>query len=249
MQISYDFHIHTCLSPCGDNDMTPANITGMAALKTLDAIAITDHNTCRNCAPAIKLGQEYGLLVVPGMELTTSEEVHVLCLFEELSAALEFGDYVYEHLLPVENKPAIFGEQLIVDETENVTGTLSKLLINATDISFDNVFSLLLSYRGIMIPAHINKDTNSLIANLGFVPPDSSFKCYEYVKNDQMSHIIDENPGLKSCVSITDSDAHYLEHISEPVNFLDVEQKSVRGILTALTGGMPSVHALRAPRL
>ncbi|MCR5432718.1 MAG: PHP domain-containing protein, partial [Lachnospiraceae bacterium] len=137
--ISYDLHIHTCLSPCGDNDNTPANIIGMAALKGLDVIAITDHNTSRNCAPAIELGKEYGVLVVPGMELTTMEEIHVLCLFPELDAALDFDRYVYERLQKIENDPKVFGHQYGVDAEEKILFEEPYLLINATDIPFDGV--------------------------------------------------------------------------------------------------------------
>ena len=92
--IYYDFHIHSALSPCGDKDMTPYNLVNMSKLLGLDIIALTDHNTCENCASAIKAGQSIGLTVIPGMELCTSEEVHVVCLFEELKAAEEFSDYV-----------------------------------------------------------------------------------------------------------------------------------------------------------
>ena len=108
INLSYDFHIHTCLSPCGDNDMTPANIIGMAALKGLDAVAITDHNSALNCEAAMKCGECYGVLIIPGMELTTEEEAHVVCLFPALENALAFSSYVYERLLPIKNKPDIF---------------------------------------------------------------------------------------------------------------------------------------------
>ena len=107
----YDLHLHSCLSPCGDDDMTPANIVGMAAVKGLDVIALTDHNSCKNCPAAMKHGEEYGVTVIPGMELTTSEEVHVVCLFPELNDALDFDQYVYERILPIKNKKNIFGEQ------------------------------------------------------------------------------------------------------------------------------------------
>ena len=92
-ELSYDLHIHSCLSPCGDDDMTPGNIVGMAAIKGLDVIAVTDHNSCRNCPAVLKLAEQYGVLAIPGMELTTSEEVHAVCLFSELSAALEFDRF------------------------------------------------------------------------------------------------------------------------------------------------------------
>ena len=179
MILKYDFHLHSCLSPCGDNDMTPYNLVNMAKLMGYDIIALTDHNTCKNCEAVMKLGEQYGILVIPGMELTTVEEVHVVCLFESLEKAVEFDKYVYAHLQPVENRPEIFGEQLIMDENDEIIGTVPNLLINATDISFSDVYDLVAKYDGIMIPAHIDKNSNSLLANLGFVPPDSKFTCFE----------------------------------------------------------------------
>ena len=88
----YDLHIHSCLSPCGSEDMTPYNIAAMAALKGLDVIAVTDHNSCKNCPAVLAAAKEYGVLALPGMELTTSEEVHAVCLFETLDAAMAFDD-------------------------------------------------------------------------------------------------------------------------------------------------------------
>ena len=116
----YDLHLHSCLSPCGDEDMTPANIVGMAAVKGLDVIALTDHNSCKNCPAAIYHGQKYGVIVIPGMELCTAEEVHVICLFPELEAALLFDRYVYDRLQAIENDERIFGRQQIMDETDKM---------------------------------------------------------------------------------------------------------------------------------
>ena len=130
MRLTYDLHIHSCLSPCGDNDMTPANIAGMAAVKGLDVIAVTDHNSCRNCAPAMKMAEEYGVIALPGMELCTEEEVHVVCLFPDLYAAMDFDGYVYDKMLKIPNKEKIFGEQLLYNDTVSYTHlTLPTILL------------------------------------------------------------------------------------------------------------------------
>ncbi len=160
--------------------MTPANIAGMAAVKGLDVIALTHHNSCQNCPAAMYHGRQYGYVLLPGMELTTIEEVHVVCLFPALETALAFDKYVYEHMDPIENKEEIFGKQQIMDETDTVTGKVKNLLINATDISFDDAFPLTASYGGIAYPAHMDKTSTSLLSNLGFVPPDSTFSCAEF---------------------------------------------------------------------
>ena len=110
-----DLHIHSCLSPCGDMDMTPVNIVNMARLNGLDIIALTDHNTVKNCPAAIACGKEAGLLVLPGMELTTEEEAHVLCLFAEMEGAEAFEHEVDKRRVYIENRAEIFGRQVVMD--------------------------------------------------------------------------------------------------------------------------------------
>ncbi len=234
MNLSYDLHIHSCLSPCGDNDMLPSNIVGMAALKGLDVIAVTDHCSCKNCPAVSKLADAYGVIALFGMELTSEEEVHVLCLFDDLKASLEFGQYVRSQYLDIMNAPDIFGDQLIVDEDDNVIGTEETLLINATKIDFEKIFPLVESYGGVMIPAHVEKKANSLLANLGSVPDDSKFSCFEMKHIGYKDEICALHPYLNKCKVITNSDAHYLEHINEPVNFLDADEKSAKAVLKAL---------------
>lgn len=232
--LTYDLHIHSCLSPCGDEDMTPGNIAGMAAIKELDVIAVTDHNSCKNCAPVMTMAQNYGIIALPGMELTTMEEVHVVCLFSDLKDAMAFDEYVYSQLMPFPNNEKIFGRQLICDINDGIIGTVPNLLINATNISFDDVFSLMEDYNGIMIPAHIDKNSNSLLSNLGFVPPDSQFTCVEFKDTDNFKKIAEKNPYLNNCKVVTNSDAHYLEDINEPINKLSCQGRTVKDVFEAL---------------
>lgn len=230
----YDLHIHSCLSPCGDDDMTPANIAGMAAVKGLDVIALTDHNSCKNCPAILKHGEEYGITVIPGMELTTAEDVHVVCLFPALDDAMAFDGYVYERLLPIKNREDIFGKQQIMDADDQVTGNVERLLIGATDISFDQVFGLVEAYRGIAYPAHIDKSTTSLLSNLGFVPPDSSFTCAEISTFDHLHQIQKEHPYFLQCKMLSSSDAHYLEDIREPDYQIYARSRAAKDILEGL---------------
>lgn len=233
---SYDLHIHSALSPCGDNDMTPGNIVGMSALKELSVIALTDHNSARNCPAAMKLGEQLGVLVIPGMELTTEEEVHVVCLFPDLDAALAFNDLTDERLRRIENKPEVFGHQYIMNENDVITGEITNLLINATTIGFDEVPSVLAPFGGIMIPAHLDKSTTSLISNLGFVPESSTFTTFECKKLSNLHALRNDHPYLRSCRVITDSDAHYLQDINEAVNFLELEELSIANVLRYIAG-------------
>lgn len=234
MRLSYDLHIHSCLSPCGDEDMLPSNIVGMAALKELDVIAVTDHNSCGNCPAVMKLAEAYGVTAIPGMELTTEEEVHVVCLFPALDNAMEFDKYVHQCMLPFPNDEEVFGRQLFVDEDDNIIAKEPYLLINATSIDFESVHGLVTEYGGIMIPAHIDKSSTSLLSNLGFIPPDSKFTCAEVKHIGFMDKLLEDNPYLKNCNIIHDSDAHYLEHIHEPEFFIEAESKDIKDILAAL---------------
>ena len=214
--LNYDLHIHSCLSPCGDDDMTPANIVGMAMIKGLDLIAVTDHNSCKNCPAVLTMAEAYGL-------------------FADLKDALAFDEYVYSHLMAVPNNEKIFGKQQLYNADDKIIGTIPNLLINATDISFDDVFDLTKDYNGIMIPAHIDKTANSLLANLGFIPPDSQFTCAEIKDMSKYHELKKQHPYLERCHIISDSDAHYLEHINEPHYTLSVKSRNPKDILSALT--------------
>ena len=231
----YDLHIHSCLSPCGDDDMTPANLVGMAAVKGLDVIALTDHNSCANCPAAVYHGENYGVTVIPGMELTTEEEVHVICLFPSLESALAFDALVYNRLMPVPNREDIFGKQQIIDEEDRVIGTKENLLINAAFISFDDVFPLVESYGGIAYPAHVDKSSTSLLSNLGFVPPESTFTCAEFHDSKNLHRIRKDHPYFKKCNVICCSDAHYLGDIHEPTHQILAKSRSIEHIFKALT--------------
>ena len=233
-RISYDFHIHSCLSPCGDNDMTPENIAGMAYLKQLDAIALTDHNSCRNCEALIKAAKQYNLTVICGMELTTVEEVHVICLFESLQKALDFDKYVYSKLQKIKNDPKIFGDQIIYNSSDIICDTEEFLLINATNICFEDVFTLVKDFDGIAYPAHIDRSSNSLISNLGFIPNNCNFNTVEFADILKIRQYESKYPYIKNCKVLTSSDAHNLAYINEAEYFLECRSNSVKDILAAI---------------
>lgn len=235
--IAYDLHIHSCLSPCGDNAMTPANIAAAAEAKGLEAIALTDHNSARNCGPFLAYCEAFGLIGIPGLEINTVEEVHAVCLFRTLTAALDFDAYVYEHLQKVENNERIFGQQILMNDDEEEIGREPYLLINATDIPFDDVWGLVRERDGVMVPAHIDKDANSLTANLGVILPDSPFHTVE-VKDLKKLHEVKRNhPFVETCQVISDSDAHYIEAIHDNSLTLFCKERSVDGIIDALLRG------------
>ncbi len=234
MKISYDFHIHSCLSPCGDNDMTPQNIVNMAKIMGYDAIALTDHNTSRNCPAVMKVGEEVGITVIPGMELCTSEEVHIVCLFPELQNAIDFSDYVYSTLPPVKNRPSVFGDQLICNEQDEVIGTEEKLLITASGISCMKAVETVKKYGGICYPAHIDRSSFSIISNLGTIDEEFGFSCAEIFDMEKEKELKEKYPHLNSLKILSDSDAHYLEKMRLPEQTIEIPDNSVNAILEYL---------------
>ena len=217
----YDLHIHSCLSPCADDDSTPANIAGMATLCGLNIVALTDHNTTKNCPAFFAEAKKYGLIPIAGMELTTSEDIHVVCLFEELSSAMKFGDYVDGHRHKVDNRPEIFGNQLILDENDRIIGEEKHLLINATDISIEEAASIVNQHGGVCYPAHIDRDSNGIIAILGDIPPDSEFLFYELHSSERIDEF-SEKYKIKKSRFIVSSDAHYLTDMRDKENFFEL---------------------------
>lgn len=233
-KLYYDFHLHSCLSPCGDDDMTPANIAGMAFINGLNAIALTDHNSVKNCTALKNAAEQYSITVLYGMELTTDEEVHTVCLFPDEKSATEWNEYVYSKLQKINNNPKIFGNQFIMNETDKILGEEEFLLINAVNISFEEVFAPVSELGGIAYPAHVDKNANSLISNLGFVPPDSTFKIAEVHDTKKLDTICAAHPYFKECTILSSSDAHYLPDINEAKNFLELSDTTPKGIINHL---------------
>ena len=234
MTLTYDLHIHSCLSPCGDKDMTPANIASMAKLAGLQVIAVSDHNSCLNCPAAQSAAQRAGLLLIPAMELTTSEEVHVLCLLPGLDEAMSFSALVRRRLPEAKNKEEIFGAQLIMDDSDRVIAKEDALLIGATSIGLYEVTALLEPFGGMAIPAHIDRPSFSLLSNLGFYDSDMRFTCMEITGRCDVQKLRISHPELTDMAFITNSDAHYLDWIPDAGPTLETDEASPAGVLRAL---------------
>lgn len=235
---TYDFHIHSCLSPCGDNDMTPNNLVNMAALSGCEIIAITDHNTCRNAPAVMKAGEGAGLLVVPGMELCTAEEAHVVCLFETLEGAMEFDSHIYKNMPHVKNKPDIFGEQRILNEEDELIGTEENLLLVSSFIGVNEVKALAEQFGGTALPAHVDRDSYSVIASLGTIPAEAGFTTAEVTRGCDLDKLKEQYPELQTMRIVRDSDSHYLESLTEEPRRIHLEEKSLRCVLNALRRGL-----------
>ncbi|MBR5288916.1 MAG: hypothetical protein IKU34_10080 [Clostridia bacterium] len=231
MKLFCDLHIHSCLSPCGDALMTPNNIVGMAFIKQLDAIAVCDHNTARNL-PAIKeVADMMGVVLLPGLEVTTREEAHMLAYFRTVEQALAFSDAIYPHLPAIPNNPKFFGEQQLMNAQDEVIGTQERLLISALDLSFEACAALIGEYGGLCVPAHINRGSNGCLNALGFLPSGIAYDALEVSKTVPQPQM-----DLSGYRILHSSDAHYLEHILEPEFTIEAGEKSVEALFSAIAG-------------
>jgi PHP family Zn ribbon phosphoesterase len=229
-----DLHIHTVLSPCGDLEMSPVNIVSEAALKGLDIIGITDHNTTRHCGLITRLAAEKGIFVMQGAEVTTKEEVHCLAFFENTDALLTFQMFLDENLPEVKNNPEIFGYQVQVDEDEKIVYEEKRLLINAISKSFEETEAFIHNLNGLFIPAHLNRPKNSIYSQLGFLPDKLNADAVEISRATTVEQFIGEHPEVKSFSVIRNSDAHYREDIGSAFTLFDIEEASYSEIKQAL---------------
>ena len=211
-----DLHIHSCLSPCGDEAMTPNSIAGMAKLNGLQIVALTDHNTCGNDEAFFAACARYGIIPVAGMELTTSEDVHLLCLFRTLADAKAFSAVVGERRIKIRNRPEIFGHQTLMDSEDEPFGEEEHLLVNATSLSLDEAAALTRQHRGAAIPAHIDRESNGLLAVLGGLPDQPDFPTVELRDETRFRELAQAYPSLAGKRRIVSSDAHQLEDIADP---------------------------------
>lgn len=232
MNCFFEFHLHSCLSPCGSDDMTPADLAGMCALAGYDVVALTDHNTVGNCAAFCRAAEHYGMLAIPGMELTTSEEIHVVCLFPDLTSAQTFGGYVRDRLPSTPNQPDYFGRQLIMDEEGTVLGEEQSLLLGSTTISVGEVHALVSALGGVSYPAHIDHSTFSLLSNLGLWMPEAGFTLAEL--SPTCPEGFTQRPDLKGLRFITGCDAHYLHEIPDPNQAMELTERSPQAVLNWL---------------
>ncbi|MBR2407034.1 MAG: PHP domain-containing protein [Clostridia bacterium] len=238
MKLYYDFHIHSCLSPCGDNDMTPHDLVQMAAILGLNAIALTDHNTCANCPAAAEVAAELGLVFLPGMELCTAEEAHIVCLFPSVEQALAFDAYIESTLPPVKNRPDIFGEQILCNAQDEQIGVKPNLLATASSVSVDDVVELVRSYGGAAFPAHIDRPSYSVTAALGDVPP-VGFTAVEITARGDIDALKARHREIADKPLLLSSDAHCLENINEACAYLELDDPSPTAIIEALNGLRP----------
>ncbi len=224
-----DLHIHSCLSPCGDLEMSPGRIAREARLRGLAAVALCDHNSALNC-PAFEIAcHKEGILGLYGMEVTSREEVHLLCLFEFVEAALEMGQFLYARLMSGPYDAARFGDQVYVDKDDVILGNVEKHLIGAIDLSLEEVGRETQRREGLFIPAHIDRAVYSVSSQLGFLPPGN----YDAVEITRPG----SEPMARGVPVVASSDAHFPDHIGARHSAIESEDLSLDGIRRALPAG------------
>jgi 3',5'-nucleoside bisphosphate phosphatase len=221
-----DLHIHTCLSPCAELDMHPEALVERALQSRLDIIAICDHNSSENVPFIIKAAWGKKLQVLPGMEITTSEEVHVLAVFDSPDNLAEMQSIIYRHL-PGENDERRFGIQAIVNEKGEVEGINNKLLIGATDLPLNKVINSIHGLNGLAIAAHIDRESFSVLGQLGFIDENIKFDALEITPATGFKKARIKYRELSNYTFIISSDSHYLKDIGTATTRILLEEASV----------------------
>ncbi len=230
-----DLHIHSCLSPCSDWDMSPKKIVQKSLEKHLDLIAICDHNTAENAAATLREGTRQGIAVLPGMEICSKEEVHLVALFNNIEDTLKMQEYVYAHL-PGKNQPEVFGHQVVADEHDQVLGENPRLLIGATQLNLLDIVEKAHHLGGICISAHVDRPSYSLIGQLGFIPEDLHLDAVEVSYRVPLEKALTEVVGISNYPCVTSSDAHFLHDIGKVWTEFVLAAPSLEEIRLALAG-------------
>lgn len=231
-----DLHLHSCLSPCADLDMTPVNIVTRASKLGLDMIAISDHNTAENVAVTQKIAGEFNMTVLPAMEITTAEEVHVLAVFDTMEHILSVQNIIHKAISTIPLYKHDETSQPIVNEREEIVSFNPLPLINATDISLSSLIDLIHTNHGLAIASHIDREAFGIISQLGFIPEGIPLDAVEVSYRIRSDEEIGELFSVRTYPCLSFSDAHHLEDIGRRVTELRMGEPSLREIAKCLRG-------------
>ncbi len=230
-----ELHCHTVLSPCAEVEMIPPLIVEAALERGINLLAITDHNASANIRAVQRAAYGTGLTVLPGMELQTREEVHLLCLFDTLEQSAAWQSLVNQHLPPQENDIEHFGEQFVVDETGEFIRRETQLLLTSASLSLEDAIGRVRSIGGLAIPAHVNRPAFGLIANLGFVPVDVHLDALEISRHLSVSEAVKKFPQIKGYPLVQGGDAHRLDELLG-ANVFELAEPTIAELKLALHG-------------
>lgn len=233
---SLDLHLHSILSPCGGDEMLPIPV--MERLKELgtEIIALTDHNTGENAASFIEKGREYGITVLPGMELQTVEDIHLVCLFDNLPELESWQEMVYDRLPPARNREKSLGEQWVVDPEGRKIRQVERLLLVGSSFSVEKAVAAVHDLGGLCLAAHIDRQAFSLRGYLGYIPEDIPFDGMELTPHLPRVAATMEELQKKGFSYVVSSDAHYLGDIRPPHTFAGLEAGNLSELKMALRG-------------
>ncbi len=230
-----DLHIHTVLSGCAEVEMIPSLILRQAERKGLNLIAITDHNACHNAEAVMEAAVGTNIHVLPGMELQSREEVHLLCLFDTIESCRAWQERVFQKLPPLTNQEKLFGPQYVVNAAGDWLWTEERLLAQSADMTLEEIIDQVASLGGIAIPAHVDRPSYSLLANLGLIPKTLSVKALEVTPYFNPSKGFQEWPQLKDWCLIVNGDAHRLSEIQDRTLF-KMAQPEIKEMILAFQG-------------
>ena len=228
MIFSYDLHIHSALSPCAEEEMTPNNILNMAAVRGIDMIAVTDHNSTANLKAFSKCAEDKPVIFSPGIEVESAEEVHIICLFPDTETACRFGEVVRKNLPDIRNDAELFGDQYIMDENDNITGQEDRMLLFASSMTLEDIFHSAYEHGGAAYFAHADRNTYSIYSALGTLPDDIDAGVIELSDSDGGRVFASEKKELEGRQLLYCSDAHRLADMSIGNNHIDLPVKSER---------------------
>lgn len=231
-----DLHIHSVLSPCGDLEMSPLNIVKKALKLGLDIIAVTDHNHTGHCKLTRKLGEKYGIYVVYGAEVNTSEEVHCLAFFDTDYQLGKFQNYIDDNLPNIANDRSLFGDQILVDEDEIIQKEIQNSLYPGLKKGIEEICDFVHALGGLFLPAHVDRRSNGIFAQLGFLPENLKPDAVEIFRNTERDDVLKSYPELNDFQLLKSSDAHFIDDVGRCYSILLMEKLSFSEFSDAVKG-------------
>jgi PHP family Zn ribbon phosphoesterase len=230
-----DLHIHTCLSPCAELDMSPKAMVRKSVERGLDIIAVCDHNSAENVEASIRAATLFDLRVLPGMEINSKEEVHSLAIFESVEKVYLMQEMIYKHLKGT-NRAELFGDQVVANERDEVEGFNDRLLIGAVDLKLSDIIREVHRLGGLSIACHVDRPSFSVPSQLGFVPPDLEVDALEISSPDKWETGDQEIPGAEEFSVVSFSDAHFISDVGRVSTRFLMESSDISEIRMALLG-------------
>jgi len=228
-----DLHLHTVLSPCGDLEMSPSKLVEHAHLRGVQILGITDHNSTKHARLVRDLADKHGILTLCGAEITSKEEAHLLCFMPNDEKLDLLQAFIQDNILKIPNNPKYFGEQLIVNDQEEILGEEDYLLINAIDKDVNEIGDFVMQHGGLFIPAHVDRQAFSLTSQLGFIPPELECNAIEISKHSTVESLLSQFPYLQGRSFIQSSDAHYIQDIASAFTIFYLKEASFEEVKMA----------------